>query len=209
MGQVGGGSGRAGQAGRHGEAAREGNRGRPERSRPPSALPAFMAFSRNGKGVGAEPVDAQRRLCALSPGCLRRERRHCILLASTGILEQQGEEEQRVISQAWGGRVEGRRASARAGAAVRPTALLPAPRGPGAPAPSPRSPCQAGRPPPCPRRPRPGLLRYALRSAVRRCRVARTTTTSRVSKPKFKVPGRGRLGALGTDLGLLAGWNPY
>ena len=81
-----------------------------------------MAFSRNGKGVEAETVDALRRLCALSPGCLRRARRHCILLASTGVLEQQGEEEQRVISQAWGGRAGGRRASARAEAAVRPTA---------------------------------------------------------------------------------------
>lgn len=35
--------------------------GRPARSRPSSALPAFMAFSRNGKGVGAEPADAARR----------------------------------------------------------------------------------------------------------------------------------------------------
>lgn len=111
-----------------GKAARGGSRGGPALSLPSSARPAFMAFSRNGKGVGSKPADAPRRMCALSPGCLRQARRHCILLASTGVLEQQGEEEQRVISQAWGGRAGGRRASARAGAAVRPTALFPGPQ---------------------------------------------------------------------------------
>lgn len=171
------------------------------RSRQPSALPALMAFSRNGKGVGAEQADARLRPCALSPGCLRRARRHCILLASTGVLEQQGEEEQRVISQAWGGRAGGRRASAR-------PEQLSDPR-PCTRAPSPRSRCQAGRPPPSSRRPRPGLLREALRSAVSRRRVAETTATGEVSKPKFRVPGRGSPGTLGADLGLRAGYDRY
>lgn len=122
------GAGAPGRRGGVGKAARGGSRGGQARSLPSSARPAFMAFSRNGKGVGAKPADAPRRMCALSPGCLRQARRHCILLASTGVLEQQGEEEQRVISQAWGGRAGGRRASARAGAAVRPTALFPGPQ---------------------------------------------------------------------------------
>lgn len=141
-----------------GKAAREGSRGRPACSLPPSALPAFMAFSRNGKGVGAEPADARLRMCALPPGCLRLARRHCILLGSLGVLEQQGEEEQRVITQAWGGRAGGRRASAGDRAAVRSTALPPARRGPDARVLSLRSPRQAGRPPPYPPHPHPVLL---------------------------------------------------
>lgn len=58
-------------------------------AQPPAERPAaFMAFSRNGKAVGAERADAPQRPCAPSPGCLRRARRHCILFASTGVLEQ-------------------------------------------------------------------------------------------------------------------------
>lgn len=49
------------------------------------------------------------------------------MLASPGVLEQQGEEEPRVISQSRGGRAGGERSRARAAAAVRPTALPPAP----------------------------------------------------------------------------------
>lgn len=51
------------------------------------------------------------------------------MLASPGVLEQQGEEEPRVISQAEGGRAGGERSAAGAAAAVRPTALPPAPAG--------------------------------------------------------------------------------
>lgn len=59
-------------------------------AQPPAELPARFheAFSRNGKAVGAELADAPRQMCALSPGCLLRARRHCILFASTGVLEQ-------------------------------------------------------------------------------------------------------------------------
>lgn len=98
----------------------------PEGGRPLPAHGRLMAFSRNGKGGGSRAEDAAAGR-ALPPACLRRARRHCILLASPGVLEQQGEEEPRVISQSRGGRAGGERSGARAAAAVRPTALPPAP----------------------------------------------------------------------------------
>lgn len=99
----------------------------PEGERPLPAHGRLMAFSRNGKGVGGERAEDAAAGRALPPACLRRARRHCILLASPGVLEQQGEEEPRVISQSWGGRAGGKTSVAGAAAAVRPTALPPAP----------------------------------------------------------------------------------
>lgn len=99
------------------------------------------------------------------------------MLASPGVLEQQGEEEPRVISQSWGGRADGERSAARAAAAVRPhrpaSGRSPRSGQPGWPGPSlPTAPARA-RPSRGDRR--SAALRWVLRSAVSRRRVARMT----------------------------------
>lgn len=154
-----------------------------------------MAFSSEEReGVGAEQADARLRPCAVARLFTAGEEA-CILLASTGVFGTAGEEEQRVISQAWGGGLE-RRVRA-TGAAVRPTALHSGPQ--------PRSRCQAGRPPPqlaAATRAAPAKLCARLSVAAG---VAETTATGEVSKPKFRVPRKGSPGTLGADLGLRAG----
>lgn len=133
---------------------------------------------------------------ALPPACLRRARRHCILLASPGVLEQQGEEEPRVISQSWGGRAGGERSAARAAAAVRPhrpaSGRSPRSGQPGWPGPSlPTAPARA-RPSRGDRR--SAALRWVLRSAVSRRRVARMTAPGARTRQRGSsgadVPGR-------------------
>lgn len=104
------------------------------------------------------------------------------MLASPGVLEQQGEEEPRVISQSWGGRAGGETSVAGAAAAVRPTALPPAP------ARAPASP--GGLVPPWPPHPRARQFRDERGSAALRSAVSRRTV-SRMTAPgaKTRQPG--------------------